>query len=92
VDVLVEVDPSIGLRFVELADDLERALGRHVDVVSRRAIKPSLKLPAGQGVLRSGGDNRTHFVSEGRLREFAKHQPETGKSGFGNAKRMYAYK
>ena len=41
VDVLVEVDPSIGLRFVELADDLERALGRHVDVVSRRAIKPS---------------------------------------------------
>jgi hypothetical protein len=42
VDVLVEVDPSIGLRFVELADDLERALGRHVDVVSSRAIKPSL--------------------------------------------------
>ena len=42
VDVLVEVDPSIGLRFVELADDLERALGRHVDVVSSRSIKPSL--------------------------------------------------
>ena len=40
VDVLVEVDPSIGLRFVQLADELERALGRHVDVVSRRAIKP----------------------------------------------------
>ena len=42
VDVLVEVDPSIGLRFVELGEDLERALGRRVDLVSRRAIKPSL--------------------------------------------------
>lgn len=41
VDVLVEVDASIGLRFVELAEDLERALGRPIDVVSRRAIKPS---------------------------------------------------
>jgi predicted nucleotidyltransferase len=42
VDVLVEVDPSIGLRFVDLGDDLEKALGRRVDLVSRRAIKPSL--------------------------------------------------
>lgn len=42
VDVLVEVDPSIGLRFVELGDELERALGHRVDLVSRRAIKPSL--------------------------------------------------
>jgi predicted nucleotidyltransferase len=42
VDVLVEVDPSIGLRFVALGEDLERALGRRVDLVSRRAIKPSL--------------------------------------------------
>ena len=41
IDVLVEVDPSIGIRFVELAEELERALGRHVDLVSRRAIKPS---------------------------------------------------
>ena len=40
VDVLVDVDPSIGLKFVQLADELERALGRHADVVSRRAIKP----------------------------------------------------
>jgi uncharacterized protein len=40
VDVLVEVDPSIGMRFVELAEELEQALGRHVDLVSRRAIKP----------------------------------------------------
>jgi len=42
VDLLVEVDPSIGLRFVELGDELEKALGRRVDLVSRRAIKPSL--------------------------------------------------
>lgn len=42
VDILVEVDPSIGLRFVELGDELERALGRRVDLVSRRSIKPSL--------------------------------------------------
>ena len=42
VDVLVDVDPSIGLRFVDLGEQLERALGRRVDLVSRRAIKPSL--------------------------------------------------
>jgi predicted nucleotidyltransferase len=42
VDVLVDVDPSIGLRFVELGDELERALGRRVDLVSRRAIRPAL--------------------------------------------------
>lgn len=43
VDVLVEVDPSIGLRFVDLGEELEKALGRRVDLVSRRAIKPSLR-------------------------------------------------
>jgi predicted nucleotidyltransferase len=42
VDVMVEVDPSIGLGFVELGERLEQALGRRVDLVSRRAIKPSL--------------------------------------------------
>ncbi|MBN2318801.1 MAG: nucleotidyltransferase family protein [Acidobacteria bacterium] len=40
IDILVEVDPSIGIQFVELAEELERALGRNVDLVSRRAIKP----------------------------------------------------
>ncbi len=38
IDVLVEVDPSIGLRFVDLAAEIEEALGRRTDVVSRRAI------------------------------------------------------
>ena len=33
VDVLVDVDPSIGLKFVQLAEELEAALGRHVDLV-----------------------------------------------------------
>lgn len=42
VDVLVEVDGSIGLRFVDLAAEIERAVGRRVDLISRRAIKPSL--------------------------------------------------
>lgn len=41
VDVLVEVDPSVGIGFVELAEELERALGRPVDLVSRRAIRPA---------------------------------------------------
>ena len=40
VDVLVEVDPSIGLRFVDLADRIEGLLGVPTDVVSRRASSP----------------------------------------------------
>lgn len=42
VDILVEVDGSIGLRFVNLAQDLETCLGHKVDLVSRRAIKPAM--------------------------------------------------
>lgn len=42
IDILVEVEPSIGLRFVALAERLEDILGCRVDLVSRRAIKPSL--------------------------------------------------
>ncbi len=41
VDLLVEVDPTIGMGFVDLAEELERVLGRPVDLVSRRAIKPA---------------------------------------------------
>lgn len=41
VDILVEVDPSIGLGFVTLAERLETVLGRKVDLVSRRALKPA---------------------------------------------------
>jgi predicted nucleotidyltransferase len=42
IDILVEVEPSIGLGFVTLANRLEQLLGTRVDLVSRRAIKPSL--------------------------------------------------
>ncbi|MBN1362714.1 MAG: nucleotidyltransferase family protein [Sedimentisphaerales bacterium] len=41
VDILVEVDPSIGLDFVALCETFERLLGTRVDVVSSRAIRPS---------------------------------------------------
>ena len=40
-DILVEVDPSIGLGFVSLADELERRLQQKVDLVSSRAVKPN---------------------------------------------------
>jgi predicted nucleotidyltransferase len=38
VDILVEVDPAIGLEFVTLADTLESALGLPVELVSTRAL------------------------------------------------------
>jgi predicted nucleotidyltransferase len=38
VDILVEVDPAIGLRFVDLAERIESLIGVRADVVSRRAI------------------------------------------------------
>lgn len=40
VDILVEIDPSIGLDFVLLAQRIEELLGLPVELVSRRAIKP----------------------------------------------------
>lgn len=42
IDILVDVDPSIGLRFVALADTLQDLLKCKVDLVSVRGIKPSL--------------------------------------------------
>ena len=41
VDILVEVDPSIGLEFVTLAEDIESSLGLRTEVVSKGAIKPN---------------------------------------------------
>ncbi|GAB4238887.1 MAG: hypothetical protein Kow00109_13560 [Acidobacteriota bacterium] len=40
VDVLVEVDPAIGLRFVDLAEEIEAILGVRTELVSHRALKP----------------------------------------------------
>lgn len=42
IDILVDVDPSIGLRFVNLADSLQEMLHCKVDLVSIRGLKPSL--------------------------------------------------
>jgi uncharacterized protein len=42
VDILVDVDPSIGLKFVNLADSLQEMLHCKVDLVSVRGLKPSL--------------------------------------------------
>jgi predicted nucleotidyltransferase len=44
VDLLVDIDQPIGLfRFVGLKLELEKALGRKVDVVEYDAIKPALR-------------------------------------------------
>ena len=40
VDILVDVDPAIGLEFVTLANTLESVLGQSVELVSTRALKP----------------------------------------------------
>ena len=40
IDILADVEPSIGLDFVTLADKLEELTGHKIDLVSRRAIKP----------------------------------------------------
>jgi hypothetical protein len=40
VDVVVEVAPSIGLKFVDLAERIEALLGIRSEVISRRAIAP----------------------------------------------------
>jgi predicted nucleotidyltransferase len=40
VDILVEVDPSIGLDFVTLAERIEQMLGLYVNLVSSRAVTP----------------------------------------------------
>ena len=41
VDVMVDVAPEIGLGFIDLAEELESLLSEKVDLVSKRAIKPS---------------------------------------------------
>ncbi|VAW27337.1 Nucleotidyltransferase domain protein, BT0168 group [hydrothermal vent metagenome] len=39
-DVLVEFRDSIGIRFIDLADDIEHIMGIKVDLVSKNGIKP----------------------------------------------------
>ena len=40
-DILVDIDPSVGLEFVTLAEEIEQLLGLPIELVSRRAIKPN---------------------------------------------------
>jgi len=42
IDILADVEASIGLDIVILANKLEELTGRKVDLISRRAIKPRL--------------------------------------------------
>jgi len=38
-DILVEFSDKIGIRFIDLAEDLEKIVGFKVDVVSKKGIK-----------------------------------------------------
>ena len=43
IDIPVDVEPSIGLRFVALADELEELLGQRIELVTSRTINSKLK-------------------------------------------------
>lgn len=40
IDVMAEFSEPVGIRFIDLADELEEILNHKVDLVSRKAIKP----------------------------------------------------
>lgn len=40
IDILVELNGKIRSRFIDLAEELESALGRRVDLISKNGIKP----------------------------------------------------
>jgi predicted nucleotidyltransferase len=40
IDIVVELNGSMGLNFVAMADEIEQLLGVKTDVVPKRAIKP----------------------------------------------------
>jgi uncharacterized protein len=42
IDIVDDVEPSIGPDFVALADKLDQLTGHKIDLVSRRAVKPLL--------------------------------------------------
>ncbi len=43
IDILVEFSEPIGWEFIDLVEFLEKILGRKVDLVTIRALKPQLK-------------------------------------------------
>ena len=40
IDILIDYNRPIGIEFIELAEELEKILGRKVDLVSRNGVKP----------------------------------------------------
>ncbi len=42
IDILVEFDKPIGLKFVDLANELEMILNNKVDLVSKNGVRPKL--------------------------------------------------
>ena len=44
IDILVEIERPIGLKFFELWDELEKMLGCRVDLITTRAVKQKLAL------------------------------------------------
>ena len=41
VDVMIELNGQIGIRFIDLADEIEECLGIKTDVISKNGIKPA---------------------------------------------------
>lgn len=39
IDILIEFSDKIGIRFIDLADDLEHIMGCKVDLVSKKGVK-----------------------------------------------------
>lgn len=39
IDILVEFNGRIGLKFVDLAEEIEKLLGKNVDLVSKNGVK-----------------------------------------------------
>lgn len=39
IDLLVSFNGPIGIEFIDLADELEKSLGQHVDLVTKEALK-----------------------------------------------------
>ncbi len=40
IDIMVEFNGDIGWEFIDLSDELKNLLGRKIDLVSRRGVKP----------------------------------------------------
>jgi uncharacterized protein len=40
IDILIDYDQSIGIEFIDLAEELEKILNRKVDLVSKNGVKP----------------------------------------------------